>query len=491
MLKILFEEYCKHKKIILLYVCLCVFMSVFCGPFLNFSLPGTAVITATSESSTVTLSESETLSTLTKQILGNSISSIAGGYASVVAISCEPFSALLFLGIIETVNRWCGYPLEMMSTPAGNPIVLLVIAIFWALSKFMKSNETTQIFGMATLGELEKYLGLVFILVLGVLNVTGISTSVMDAVISAASPEMVTAPATATWITVISIVWSVILAIISVAVYFIMKTVMSGLDVLQVTLSFIPGSALVFETIKTLFAFFLITVNVIFPPLGIAINILIFIIGCILFKSCYHAVKYFENIYIKPLFKRIKGFDPHISLVSKKLPKRIRKYCESQDMEVQVAIPVYSLKYVGEEKVRKFHKWWMIVDHGNVYYMRKRAGKKKVRKLCFVPTFEQPIYIRKGLWSYEIFSLIPGEQNANKRFPKKTFSFALSMEYLYKIEDIMRLTDYENYNLIQQANKLTKKQQREEKRMRRKEAILQKLDNIKYRIGKDTDKQEY
>ena len=493
MFKILFEEYCKHKKWILLYVCLCIFASVFCGPFLNDYLPGTAAISASSDATgiaeNITLSESETLSTLTDKILGNSISSIAGGYASVVAISCEPFSALLFLGIIETINRWCGYPLDMLSTPAGNPIVLLVIAIFWAVSKFMKSNETTQIFGMVTLGELEKYLGLAFILILGVLNVTGISTGVMDAVLSAASPERAATPSGATWITIVSIVWSVILSIMSVAVFFIMKTVMSGIDVLQVSLSFIPGSAFIFETCKTLFALFLITVNVICPPLGIALNIIIFIIGCILFKICYRAVRYFKSIYFRPLFKRIKGFDPQMPLVSNKLPKRIRKYCQAQGLDIKLAIPVYPLKYLGEEKVRKYDRWWLMNDGETTFYIRKRAGKKKVRKLSFEQSYGAPIYLRKGLWSYEIFSYLPNEDNLNKKFPKKAFSFALSMEYLYKADEIMQITGFENYNLIREANKLTKRQQREERRMRRKEAILQKIDNIKYKLDQNPDKQ--
>ncbi len=491
MLKILFEEYQKHKKIILLYICVCIFMSVFCGPFLNDYLPGSAVITATEDTTNVTLSEGETLSTLTEQILGNSISSIAGGYASVVAISCEPFTALLFLGIIETVNRWCGYPLDMMSTPAGNPIVLLVIAIFWAASKLMKSNETTQIFGMVTLGELEKYLGLVFILVLGVLNVTGISTGVMDAVLSAASPEVVAGPQTATWVAVLSVIWSVILAILSVAVYFIMKTVMSGIDVIQMSLSFIPGSAFFFETAKSLFAIFLITVNVIFPPLGIALNIIIFIIGCILFKSCYYAVRYFKNIYFRPLVKRIKGFDPQISLLSKKLPKRIRKYCEAQGIEIQAAMPVYPLKYVGEERVRKYDRWWLVIAEDTSYYMRKRMGKKKVRKISLASTEQQPVYIRKGLWCYEIFSYLPDEKNLAKKYPKKAFSFALSMEYMYKFEEILMLTGYENYNMIQEAAKMTKRQQREARRTQRKEALLQKLDNVKKYFVEDKSKTGY
>lgn len=490
MFKILFEEYKKHKAIILLYVCLCVFLSVFCGPFLSDYMPRVAM--ATTDAEVTTLTESETLSTLTEQILGNSISSIAGGYASVVAISCEPFTALLFLGIIEMVNRWCGYPLNMMSTPAGNPIVLLVIAIFWAASKLMKSNETTQVFGMVTLGELEKYLGLVFILVLGILNVTGISTGVMDAVLSAASPESVAEPRAAAWITVISIIWSVFLAVLSVAVYFIMKTVMSGLDVIQMTLSFIPGSAFFFETLKSLFAIFLVVVNVICPPLGIALNIIIFIIGCFLFKTCYNATRYFHNVYIRPIFKRIKGFDPHISLVSKKLPKKIRKYNESEQIDCKLAIPVYPLRYVGEERLRKYDRWWMIADDNAVYFMKKRMGKKRVRKLSWKDTYQQPVYIRKGLWYYEVFSFLPDENNLSKKFPKKEFSFVFSLEYFYRFNDILEITGYQDYSLIVQAQKLTKRQQREEKRMQRKEALLNKIDSWKMKLEeKKENKQEY
>lgn len=489
MISILFDEYKKHKKIILAYICLCVFLAVFCGPFLNDYAPGRAFATAVPETS---LTETETLSTLTKQLLGNSISAVAGSYASVVAISCEPFTALLFLGIIENVNRWCGYPLDMVATPAGNPIVLLVITIFFAASKLMKSNETTQVFGMVTLGELEKYLGLVFIFVLGILNVTGISTGVMNAVVSAASPESVSEPGAATWIAGISVVWSVILAIVSVAVYFIMKTVMSGLDVIQMSLSFIPGSAFFFEAAKSLFAIFLITINVIWPPLGIAFNIIVFIIGCFLFRICYNATKYFNGIYIRPLLKRLKGFDPHMALVSAKLPKRIRKYCTAENVRPQMAMPVYPLKYVGDEKVRKYDKWWLIVDGNTPYFMRKRAGKKKVRKLSFVTTYQQPVYIRKGLWYYEIFSYLPGEENMVKKFPKKEFSFAFSSEYLYRIEDILKITGYEDYSLIQAEKKLTRKQQREEKRMQRKVAILQKIDEFKNkRLVKQDDKQEF
>ena len=481
MLEILFAEYKKHKKLILSYIGICVFMSVFCGPFLEnlFSMKVYA---------TETLSEGETLSTLTTAILGNSISAIAGSYSSVVAISCEPFTALLFLGIIENINNLCGNPLNMISTPAGNPIVLAVITVFFIVSKLMKSNETTQIFGMVTLGELEKYLGLVFILVLGILNITGLSTAAVGAVVSAAAPDA-TAAGGSVLVTVLSIVFSVFMAVVSVVVYFVIKTVMAGLDVVQMSLSFIPGSAFFFETFKTLFAAFIVIVNVICPPLGIAINIIVFIIGCILFKYCYRAVRYFKSIFVKPLFKRIRGYDPQISLVSKKLTKRLTKYFVKEKIEPDMAIPVYPLKYIGEEKVHRFDRWWMVVVGERIDYMKARAGKKRVRILHWECSETQPVYIRKGLWYYEIFAYIPHPDNMAKRFPKKEFSFAMSHEYMCRLDEIIQKTGYTDYTLIQEERKLTKKQKREEKKALRREFLLQKKEEIKNFFS--GDKQEY
>ena len=485
MLHILYEEYKKHKALIWIYMGLCVFLSVFCGAYLQewFSIHAYA--------STTTLTEGETLSTLTKEIMGSTISSVAGSYSSVVAISCEPFTALLFLGLIENINTLCGSPLDMISTPAGNPIVLLVVSIFFVASKLMKSNESTQVFGIVTLGELEKYLGLVFILVLGILNVTGLSAKAAAAVAYAASPGTM-ATAGADWVTVLSVVWSIIFSVLSVIVFFIMKTVMSGLEVIQMSLSFVPGSALFFEVAKSLFAVFLVTINIICPPLGIAFNIIVFIIGCILFKICYKATRYFELIYVRPLLKRIRGFDPHISLISKKYPKKLKKYCETNQMDYQMAIPVYPLKYIGEEKVKKYDRWWLVCDKTTNAYIKKKVGKNKARRMDWNSSCQQPVYIRKGLWFYEIFSYIPHPDNLAKKYPKKEFSFAFSMEYFYRINDILELTGYEDYSLIQEAKKLIKRQQREEKRMLKKEALLQKLDNWKQkRLEKQSDKQEY
>lgn len=484
MIQILYNEYKKHKRFVWGYLGLCVFLAVFCGAYFCDWLSLRAYAAST------TLTETESITTLTKEILGNTISSVAGGYSSVVAISCEPFTALLFLGVIENINRLCGSPISMVSTPAGNPIVLLVIAIFFVVSKLMKSNESTQVFGIVTLGELEKYLGLVFILVLGVLNITGISTEAVNAVAYAASPDTA-ATAAPEWISVLSVMWSVFFTIMSVAVFFIMKTVMSGLEVIQMSLSFVPGSAFFFEVFKSLFAVFLVTINIICPPLGIAFNIIVFIIGCILFKVCYRATRYFELIYVKPLFKRIKGFNPHISLIAKKFPKKLRKYCEANQMEYKVAIPVYPIKYIGEEKVKKYDRWWLVSDQKNNAYLKKRLGKNKVRRMDWSSSYQQPVYIRKTLWFYEIFTYVPNSDNLAKKFPKKEFSFVFSLEYFYRIQDILELTGYEDYSLIQEEKKLTKRQQKEEKRMLRREAWLQKRDEWKQkRLEKQSDNRE-
>lgn len=471
MMEILYEEYKKHKGFMWAYIGLCVFLAVFSGPFVH-NFAASSVLAA----ETATVPIGETIFNLSKQLLGTSISDLAGPYSTVVAVSCEPFSALLFLGIVEIINELCGNPLNIASTPAGNPIVCIVVAIFFVASKLMRSFEATQIVGKITLGEIEKYLGLVFILVLGVLGVVGTATGTVSAL---AEGVLTRSAAQPVWYTAIMTVWTIILSVVSIVIYIVIKTVMEGLDVLQMSLSFVPGSAFFFECVKTLIAVFLTFINVIYPPLGVAFNMIVFLIACIFFGKCYHAADYFRKIYVKPAFKKWKGYDPNIALVHKKFPKTLQKYCSKNHIEPAMAIPVYPMKYLGEEKVKKHDKWWFVSDGNQTLFLKKKLGKIGARKVSYLSCEEHPVYIRKRLWYYEIFSFIATESNMAKRFPKKEFIFIMSSEYFHKIAEIAELSGYVDYSVITDGQKLTKKQRRMEKKAFYKELLAEKKAAVK------------
>ena len=119
------KEIREHKKLIIFYVSLCMVLAVFCSPF--FGISDLNIVRASEEG---TVPAGETIYTLTNLFMGKSIRNLAGAYSSVVGVSAEPFTALLYLGLMENINRACGSPLDIVSTPAGNPIVLLLVHCF-------------------------------------------------------------------------------------------------------------------------------------------------------------------------------------------------------------------------------------------------------------------------------------------------------------------------------------------------------------------------
>lgn len=453
MLRILADEIVKNKKFVLSYVISCVFLAVTGGMFL---IENGGVVYAAE------VPVGETIASITMQVVGTSVASFAGSYASLVGVSCEPFAALLFIGILEHVNRWIGSPFHMMETPLSNLWVLLVVAIFFAISKLLKANEATQILGTITLGELEKYTGLAFVVVIGIMNVTGLTTVSIQA---SGSDSVASAGG---FIGVLTACLSFFFAVISVVVFFIIKTVMKGLDVIQMSLTFIPGVTLVIEVLKTVITCFIILVNVICPPLGIAINVIIFIICCFLFKYCYNASKYFQKIYVKPLLRLIRGFDPHIPLVLKKLPRKIKKEYSGRDLPDMI-IPIYPLKYYGSEKVSKYERWYLISDERKSIFKKYKMFKKVPATIECQDTARTPVYLKKGLWYFEIFHYIDTQDNLDKKFPRKEYSFVFSKEYYYKHEEILFRSGLADYEVLKQERREIKQQNKAKKRALRAE----------------------
>ena len=141
--------------------------------------------------------------------------------------------------------------------------------VSWIREKviLMKSNEATKVLGLCTLGELEKYLGLVFILVIGVINVVGITDVFTTNTVAAA--VTIPNPNSNIFIGIFSAVFSIFMSVASVIVFFIVKTVMFGIDAIQACFSFVPGSGFVFEFLQSIFVCVLLTVNVLFPWVGV------------------------------------------------------------------------------------------------------------------------------------------------------------------------------------------------------------------------------
>ena len=462
MYEIIMKDIRAHKKFIIAYISILLVVAVFVSPFFGF---GGMFVKASEE----TVPTEETIYSLSQMFIGPSIKNLAGAYASVVGVSAEPFTALLFLGLMENINRACGSPLHIVSTPAGNPIVLLVMALFFLASKLMKSFETTKVFGLCTLGELEKYLGLVFILVLGILNVVGITDMFAQNTVSAASAPVTASPQSVA-LGIFGTLFSVFMALVSVVVYLVIKTVFFGLDALQSCFSFIPFSGALFEIFKTVFVIVVISVNILFPWVGVAINIIVFLICCLLFRFFLGVEEFLRKIYIKPFIARLRGFNDEIPLVYSKVPKFIKKYCEANEINYNIAIPAYCFKKKEAEgfKMKFMDKIWILNTEEGPIFLKKK-GFKNIQKYELFGK-EKKYYLKKEFRFIEIFS-----NPKDELFKKKDLRAVISVEYVKRFEELCEMFNFENYHVVKENLKLSKKEEKLQRREERKEKIKEKV----------------
>lgn len=250
-------------------------------------------------------------------------------------------------------------------------------------------------------------------------------------------------------------------------------------DVILVPIcSFIPCSAVAINVGKFIGIVLLGLLAIFAPYVFIVIYIAILVLSIIFFKKAYTGVKYFTNIYTKPLLARIGGYRIDMPLIAEKLPKKLVKK-ENLD-DASVVIPVYLQRKLT--KVAKRHtKWFFIVNSTGAYLCKIRGGKKENYRIDLTNSLEHKMFIKKSVRFFEIFNLRSGEENLGKSFRRipKNIHFVFSKEYYYRFDELKAITEYTDYteywNEKSAEYKQTKKAIREQKRMERQEAREERL----------------
>ena len=110
MFKILYSEFKNHKKPVMVYITLCIILSFVVGSSMPLLDPHgiTASASVTNCVNAAEVSAEDTLINLNGQILGGRLNALAGDYSGTVAVSAEPFTALLFLSAVSNINKLAG-----------------------------------------------------------------------------------------------------------------------------------------------------------------------------------------------------------------------------------------------------------------------------------------------------------------------------------------------------------------------------------------------
>ncbi|MCR4618799.1 MAG: hypothetical protein K5669_11530 [Lachnospiraceae bacterium] len=462
MINILLYEYKRHKKLIIGYLMACIVLSFFAGSIFSRPADNTAVAAE--------VASSDALLQLNDAVLGDKLNNLAGDYSGAVSISAEPFTALLFLSIVSNINKLAHDPLNLPELPLDKPWVLAIIAVFFVASKFMKSNSTTSVFGICTLGYLEKFLGTVCILAIGIISVVTISTQTSNAV--AANLDMLSAGSSLALadagagnmvVGALSALFSAVMGFLSLIVNFIIKTVFKGLEALQVILGAVPFVAFLCEFGKAFLVLILCAINVWFPVAGYVLNIIFLIVCILLFRVCYYASKYFENIYFLPFVHKIFSMRDKTTLIPKRVPKRLRTALSEAGIEPGFIIPTFVKRRHRNSilRIRPLRKLYLVhAEDGRTLLFFKKYNRNKNYFLPFESSEEAEIYLRKGLSLYEIYRYIPTEKNMSKRKPVKDFSLVFSKDYISYIDTIISLTGYTDIKQVLADEKAEKKEQK-------------------------------
>lgn len=233
----------------------------------------------------------------------------------------------------------------------------------------------------------------------------------------------------------------------------------------------VPFSSLVIEAIKIISIIVLILTSIFHPVIFSVIFALTLIIAIMLFRTAYITIRYFKSIYVKPFFKRFRGYNSGIPLVAPKIPQKVRCYVNESD--VNIIIPVYILKKVSGQKSMYWHdRWWFVSTKDKQYICKPSFIKNTCYCVDLNNSVNEKMFIKNSLRFFEVFNLKGTEEDIGRAFRKvnKKIHFVFSKEYYHRFNELKELTMFTDYTEYRKQIKQNIKLTREEKRQAKLEA---------------------
>lgn len=251
-----------------------------------------------------------------------------------------------------------------------------------------------------------------------------------------------------------------VILVVAMIIYLLVHYTFSLMDIIMVPIcTVVPFVSMLFVLAKLALVWIMILLAVYIPWFFFIIAGVIVLISAFLFRTAYIAVRYFENIYVKTIFKRVfGGYDANIPILTvKKVPAKVKEFLANRN--VQMVIPVYVLKPIPEIKgMRKWDRFWMVSEQGATYLVKPVFGKKDLLQIPLYSTPAQKMFINPFLMYYEIFNIYGSEETIVKTFKKvpKMCHIVFSKQYFHRYQEIGNLTGFVDYRQYKEyLNSLT------------------------------------
>ncbi len=375
--------------------------------------------------------------------LGNSLGYYSGIFSTAVTASVNPtatMAALATLGAIENASIYSpdsaffntiadslnSIPVinAAASLPIANPYAAVFLTIVAAIMIILHSFAESKIVSQATIDKLDKLSGWIGVTALSLLPLVtneGLEKNAGSAkhagrVIANRASEA--ASGGAPWyVWVIGLITLVIASI----VYFCLYDCVDNIGTICAAIP-VKGLNIVEQIIKALLHAGMILLQITFPIISFIISIILAILGILLFKVLARITFYYKEVYIRPILHRIFRNGKPISLIHKKLPRRIRK----RFPEARLTVPCFVFKGIAKTKTRSVI--WFVLE-GNetptAHLMRKKSWGR-----C------EELSIEEIKQNYPSLAIVPCKRFYELKTGDKLFNIVISKSYTDFIGDV-------------------------------------------------------
>ena len=423
------EIFRKNKRYIIFCITLCMVFSM-------FAFGGSPTVNADDMSSAE-------LSSSLGGSFGKLIAPVLGvGYFGGIDTSWT-MVLLSFVSICSSLGREVGIaPFRVLNNYSfgifENQTCAWLLFIWFGLPLLMKATGKTDIMGIA----LENFKKL---------NGAVVTVVIISQMIANAQPKSIVKAAGVGSEGVskgIGVLTCFFVLIVTLIVYYLVRYMFGFIDIVMIPVcTLVPFMSVFMVIAKFLGICILLLMAKYLPGAFIFIMILTVIVAALVFRTAYMATRYFENIYAKPLLRRIfKGFDQNMPLTTPKVPKYVGEYLNGRN--VQLLIPVYILQSIPNMKsMHKWERWWMVTENGRTYLLRKPAFHGEYIQIPLEHTPAQKIFINQFLTYHEIFNIYGSEENIVKKLKRvpKYSHIVFSREYKFRYQDILNITGFVDY----------------------------------------------
>lgn len=397
----------------------------------------------------------------------------AGVFSTAVTCSVNPSATMAILAVFGTIENAATYtdnavlikiasflngiPIirEMGKTPVANPYaaaLLIVIAIAWIIIHSTAISEFVS--KWISLDKLDRICNSVYIAGISLLPLVSTDALTANPPGSKSSETVVKASsliAGTTQSTRPSIGICILTVVVAIVVTILGNFVYSCVSNWETIVAAIPvkGTSLIWQIVKAFIHIGLIVLQMFAPVVSVIVNLHLLVACIFLFRILKRTSQYYKDIYITPVVAKIFKRNEPVSVIEKRVPRKIVKIYPS----LEIAISLFA--FHGYARLAKRSRVWLIKEGDKIDLVYNRLIRKPFivswSELC-EKHGNKPVYLEQCLRFLKI------------RTEDRKLEFVLSNRYKQEAGLLSETLGLKDFEVVKQEKKEAKQLKKQGKK---------------------------